>query len=100
MNDAKCNLREKFKTQKEKLENNKLKKSLWCVREPVDTAGSYQLLAIITGKSGTFCDHIQICHRHVLPHLLPSVSREEKGFVEWDLKQKSCDRSRCLASTF
>lgn len=58
------------------MENNKLKKPFHSGRDHVDTAGSYQLFMIIAGKSGIFCGYPQTCHHHVLPHLLPSVTRE------------------------
>jgi len=43
--------------------------------EPVDTAGSYQLFLVITEKSDSFCDHIKICQRCTVLHLLPSVKK-------------------------
>lgn len=90
-----CNLK-----RTSKIRRKNLKASERDVREPVDTAGSYQLLAIITGKSGTFCDHTPIHHHHVLPHLLLSVSREGKGCLEQGPKfLKSWDYWRWSAST-
>lgn len=67
------------------------------MREHVDTAGSYQLLVIITRKSGTFGD--QVCHHHVLPHLFNQVS---KGKEDWNgvYSEKALNYRRGSASTF
>lgn len=35
----------------------------------MDTAGSHQLLVIVTGKSGTFCGRTHILHHRIVPHL-------------------------------
>lgn len=47
-------------------------------REPVDTAGSYQLFLVITEKSNS-CDHIKVCQHCIVLHLLPSVKKKDCG---------------------
>lgn len=41
----------------------------------MDTAGSDQVLMTVTGKSGTFCGHTQICHHRIVPHLFTKCQK-------------------------
>ena len=74
---------------------------MYSVEHPVDTAGSYYLLVIISRKSGTFCDHTQICHRHVLLHLFIQCQKGKERLLGTRTKRKTNhDYSKWSASAF
>ena len=74
---------------------------MYSVEHPVDTAGSYYLLVIITRKSGTFRDHTQICHRHVLVHLFIQCQKGKERLLGTRTKREtSRDYWRWSASAF
>ena len=54
----------------------------------MDTAGIYFLLVIITRKSGTFCDHTQICHHRVLLHLFIQCQKGKERLLGTSTKRK------------
>ena len=55
----------------------------------MDTAGSYFLLVIITRKSGTFCDHTQICRHYVLLHLFIPCQKGKERLLGTRTKRKT-----------
>lgn len=65
----------------------------------MDTAGSYQLLVIVTGKSGTFRGHIQICHHGIVPHLFTKCQKGRERLFGMRLRLKSRNYWRESAST-